>query len=68
MVISSQKFFKAARYRYIVPFFTSIGVQYVKMSPFEHVNCVIEYCYCTIKINVAYQNNDKQMKEYDNTS
>ena len=38
-------------------FVTSSGVQCVKMSPIEHVTCAIEYCYYTIKINVAYQNN-----------
>ena len=38
-------------------FVTSIGVQCVKISPIEHVTCSIEYCYYTIKINVAYQNN-----------
>ena len=26
-------------------FVTSIGAQCVKMSPVEHVTCVIEYCY-----------------------
>ena len=57
-----------------VAFVTSIGVQCVNMSPLEHVICANEYCYYTIKINVAYQNNPsiygngKQMKECDLTS
>ena len=42
---------------FCVPFVASVGVQYVKMSPIEHVTCAIEYCNYTLKINVAYQNN-----------